>query len=191
MKRDAEAFRIDERTVLRPVESRDAEGLFAATEANRSHLREWLPWLDAVLSVEQTREFIRASIERAERTGAFTALIESDEEICGVVGYNSIDSTNRACEIGYWLATAHVGKGLMTRACTLLIEYAFGTLQLNRVNIPAAIGNRRSRAIPERLGFHQEGVIRDAEWLYDHFVDHAIYTLLRADWEKDGGRPQA
>jgi hypothetical protein len=45
------------------------------------------------------------------------------------------------------------------------------------------------RAVPERLGFQLEGIIRDAEWLYDHFVDHAMYAILKKDWngEQQGG----
>jgi ribosomal-protein-serine acetyltransferase len=45
--------------------------------------------------------------------------------------------------------------------------------------------NLKSRAIPERLGFELEGVQRQAEWLYDHFVGHALYGMLADDW-KDG-----
>jgi hypothetical protein len=47
----------------------------------------------------------------------------------------------------------------------------------------AAIENSRSRAIPERLGLKKEGIIRDAEWLYDHYVDHMLYTLLKSEWQ--------
>jgi ribosomal-protein-serine acetyltransferase len=174
-------LRVNDATTLRPLCAADAGALFALTEANRSHLREWLPWLDAVTSVGDTREFIRACDERARRSGAFTALIETGSEPCGVIGYNWIDSANRACEIGYWLAESHVGRGLMKRACEALITHAFETLLLNRVNIPVAVGNARSRAIPEALGFAHEGVLREAEWLYDHYVDHALYGLLRSD----------
>jgi ribosomal-protein-serine acetyltransferase len=174
-------LRVDDECTLRPLCVRDAEALFALTEANRSYLRQWLPWLDAIECVGDSREFIRACAERAERTGAFAALIESGGEGCGVIGYNWIDSENRSCEIGYWLAENQAGRGLMTRACSALIAHAFDTLHLNRVVIPAAVDNARSRAIPERLGFEQEGVLREAEWLYDHYVDHAVYALLRSD----------
>lgn len=71
----------------------------------------------------------------------------------------------------------------MTASCRALINRAFGELDLHRVMILCATENRRSRAIPERLGFTLEGVAREAEWLYDHFVDLAIYGLLRTDEE--------
>ena len=70
----------------------------------------------------------------------------------------------------------------MTEACRIYTCHAFATWNLNRVEIRCAVENRRSRAIPERLGFQSEGTIREAEWLYDHFVDHVIYGMLASDW---------
>jgi ribosomal-protein-serine acetyltransferase len=55
----------------------------------------------------------------------------------------------------------------------------------NRVVIACASKNQRSRAIPERLGFTHEGVAREAEWLYDRFVDSEIYALLNREWNSD------
>ena len=71
----------------------------------------------------------------------------------------------------------------MTLACRYLVDYSFATLILNRVVIMCATHNKRSRAIPERLGFRHEGTACEAEWLYDHFVDHEMYALLRRHWE--------
>jgi len=76
----------------------------------------------------------------------------------------------------------------MTKACIAMIHHIFNDLHLNRVEIRCAVLNSKSRAIPERLGFSQEGTIREAEWLYDHFVDHIVYSLLAREWkmqEKD------
>ena len=53
---------------------------------------------------------------------------------------------------------------------------------LNRVEIRAAVGNERSRSIPERLGFRQEGVLRKAELVGDRYVDHAVYATLASEW---------
>jgi ribosomal-protein-serine acetyltransferase len=71
---------------------------------------------------------------------------------------------------------------MLTKACKKLVTYAFIEYRLNRVEIHCAIGNTHSRAIPERLGFTQEGVLREAAWLYDHFVDHVVYGMLAREW---------
>jgi ribosomal-protein-serine acetyltransferase len=99
-----------------------------------------------------------------------------------VVGLHRIDWANRRTSIGYWIAEAHEGKGLVTRACGGLLEYVFGELGLHHVEIACAPRNIRSCAIAERLGFQREGVLREREWLYDHFVDHVVYGMLASEW---------
>jgi ribosomal-protein-serine acetyltransferase len=84
--------------------------------------------------------------------------------------------------LGYWLGEEYQGKGLVTAACRALVEHAFGELGLNRVVISCATENEKSCAIPERLGFRREGIERQAEWLYDHFVDHVTYSALASEW---------
>lgn len=71
----------------------------------------------------------------------------------------------------------------MTKSCRALINHAFSELNLNRVDIRCAVENSKSRAIPERLGLRQEGVIRQAEWLYDKYVDHVVYGVLTDEWQ--------
>ena len=83
--------------------------------------------------------------------------------------------------LGYWLGEEFQGRGLVTAACRRLVAHSFDVLRLHRVEIRCAVENHRSRAIPERLGFRLEGRFREAEWLYDHWVDHAVYALLTTD----------
>ena len=96
-------------------------------------------------------------------------------------GYRAIDPVNRSGEIGYWLRADRGGRGIMTACCRVLVAHGFERLALNRIVIAAATENTKSRAIPERLGFRFEGVLRQPEWLYDRFVDHAVYSLLRSE----------
>ncbi len=73
----------------------------------------------------------------------------------------------------------------MTKACSALSSYAFDELELNRVEIRCATENKRSRAIPEKLRFTQEGIVRKAEWLYDHYVDLVVYGMLAEQWREN------
>ena len=171
---------------LAPLELSDADELFSLTETNRSGLRKWLPWLDTIRRVDDTRAFIRAGQLQSRRNNGAQLAIKSGGRIAGIVGHHRIDWRNRLTTLGYWLGSKYQGQGLVTASCGALIEHAFNDLRLNRIEIRCAVDNQKSRAIPVRLCFKEEGLFRDAEWLYDHFVDHVVYAMLVKEWPKTG-----
>ena len=162
---------------LRLLEEADAEELYRLVERNRDYLAEWMPWA-AAQTLEGTAAFVQAALRRhADRNGFEMGLI-LDERIVGAAGFAGIDWVARATSVGYWLAEGHQGRGLMTRAVRALVDHAFGELELHRVEIQAAEGNRRSRAVPERLGFRQEGILREAECVGGRYLDVVVYGLV-------------
>jgi ribosomal-protein-serine acetyltransferase len=72
----------------------------------------------------------------------------------------------------------------VTKACRVLLDYAFNDLKLNRVDIYCAAENAKSRAVAERLGFTHEGTLREAQWVRERFVDLAVYGILASEWGK-------
>ena len=178
------ACTIDNSLSLRPLLPSDADELFALTDANRSYLRQWLPWLDNTRRVEDTTHFIQLCVEREQAQNEVLAAICYDSKIVGLVGLHEINWSNRSAGIGYWLAENFQGRGMMTLACSAIIEHGFAALQLNRIDICCAAENIRSEAIAKRLGLTYEGQLREAEWLYDHFVDHKVYAILRREWSQ-------
>ena len=176
-------FAIDQDLELRLLEERHAEELFALTDKNREYLKRWLPWLDGTTTAADTKRFIQFTLNKLAKNDGLTAGIWYRGELVGVIGYVAINWPNRKTSIGYWCGAEFQGRGLVTRACHALVSYAFAELKLNRVEIACATDNGRSQAIPRRLGFTQEGVMRDVEWLYDHFVDHVIFSMLARDWK--------
>ena len=176
-------FVIDSATSLRVLREDDAAELFALTDANRAFLRRWLPWVDLVTSDDDSRSFLETvTLQRKEGRGPTFGIVHGGA-LVGVVGYLPIDRVNRCGEIGYWLAEGAQGRGVMTQCCRFVVRYGFLTLDLNRIQIAAGTENRGSRAIPERLGFQFEGVLRGRENLYGTFIDHAMYSLLRSDFD--------
>ncbi len=167
---------------LRPLRLADARALFEQVDANRTRLRRWLPWPDANRSPADSRLYIlRMRAQARTGLGASYGLWWKDR-LVGVAGFNWIDQPNRSGALGYWLAREAEGRGLMTAAVAALLRHGFRTLALNRIEIRAGLRNRRSRAIPERLGFRREGTLRQAEWVNGRFVDHAVYGLLASEW---------
>jgi ribosomal-protein-serine acetyltransferase len=175
--------RISERAELRLLEERDAEQLCAMTQRHWEYFRRWMPDFSDSYSLAESHEFIRQRLERFEARIEIPAGIWDTGELVGVIALKSIDTTNRNASLGYYLAATHQGRGLVTKGCRILLDYAFAQLQLNRVDILCATGNARSRAIPRRLGFIEEGTLREAQWLYDHYVDLVVYAMLRRTWE--------
>ena len=175
-------LRVTESVELRQIGEDDAETLTALIDRNRSHLKEWLPWLDSSTGIRDTARFIGRSMEQAQDDNGLTFGILYDGTLAGVLGQHYIDSLNRRTELGYWLDVGHQGRGIVTSAVARLTDYAFAEQDCNRVILHCATGNTKSRAVAERLGFVQEGVLREAEWLYDHYVDLVVYSMLKRAW---------
>jgi ribosomal-protein-serine acetyltransferase len=165
---------------LRLLEQADAGELQSLVEANRAQLSRWLPWA-ADQDREATLEFIgEARAQASAKEGLQTAIVVGGD-IVGMVGHPCVDWSNRSSRIGYWLDEAHQGKGIVTTAVRLLVERALRVWRLNRIEIRAAPENRRSRAIPERLGFHEEGTLRRAQLVDGRYLDTVVYSILAAD----------
>jgi ribosomal-protein-serine acetyltransferase len=155
-----------------------AEEIFALTERNCSFLREWLPWLDRTKTTEDVRSFLIQQLEGFARSEALHVTIFHEERVAGVAGFNTIDPVNGIGYIGYWLGEEFNGKGIMTAVVRELIEIGREFYSLQKIDIRCATDNKRSRAIPERLGFVNEGTIRRAERVYEKWYDHEVYGLL-------------
>lgn len=168
---------------LRLLTDHDVEELHALVTGNRDHLARWLPWA-ARQTVADTRAFVRMTRRQFAENNGFQMAIVQAGRIVGVVGYHSISWPNRSTTIGYWLAEEAQGRGTMTSAVRALVDHAFGTWGLNRVEIRAAVENARSRAVAERLGFREEGTLRQAERVGERFVDHVVYGMLVGDWPR-------
>jgi len=175
-------LRVRDNLELELMSDAHARELFELTDRNREYLRQWLPWLDSNKYLQNTIDFIKYSRKQYEENSSLQLCIRYEGELAGVIGFHKVDWLNHSTGIGYWLSSGCQGRGIMTASCGCLLDYAFRNLGMNRIEIRCATGNTRSRAIPERLGFKEEGTVRQAEWLYDHYVDHVVYSMLRDEW---------
>jgi ribosomal-protein-serine acetyltransferase len=172
---------------LCPVIPGDAPELYAAIDRNRVRLRQWLPWLAEGYELADARRFLEESFRDNSLGLSFTTIIREHGEFRGAIGLHAIDPLNRASSIGYWIDSAAEGRGIATRACRAIVNSGFQDFCLHRIEIRCAAGNQRSAAIPIRLGFREEGLLREAEWLYDHWVDLRVFSALHREWAKVSG----
>ena len=167
---------------IKLLESRDAAAVFAAVERDRSYLAEWLPWVPATHGVDDVVA-VQWRDNRGPQCGIWV-----DGALLGSIGCHAIDWTNRACSLGYWIESGRQGQGIVTRSVAAMLEYLFDTERLPRVVIQCGIANQRSCAIPERLGFTKEGVLRQAQLIGGRWLDLATWSLLEEEWRSGRGR---
>jgi ribosomal-protein-serine acetyltransferase len=152
---------------LRPFSAADADELHALIEANRDRLRPWMPWADQDL--DGTRAYLR---EVNEDPREVQCAITLDGHIAGAIG---IVFPAGVPMVGYWLAQDAVGRGIVTRALEAVVRHGFDDLHLDRIELRAATGNVRSRAVAQRAGFHYVRTVPHAAILNGRSVDHAVY----------------
>ncbi len=176
------SYKIDDELKLVLPTERNAEEIYHVVLENLEELKLWMPWVTDDYSIDTARDFIKTNLVEFAGNNTFAAAVVLDEKIVGTIGIHHLDSTNKSAQIGYWLDRQAQGKGLATKCCRVLIDYAFDDLNLNRIQINCNIENVKSRRIPERLGFKLEGVHRQVEWLNNEFRDWAIYAMLAEEW---------
>lgn len=171
-------FQIDDNSEIRILEERHAEVLFKLIEQNRERHLE----IPQLFSLDEAQEVIRRDLLLFANNKGLGVGIWHQDKLAGGVRYHEIDWKNRTTEFGYWLGAEFEGKGLITKVCEVMIVHAFEELKLNRIVIICDTANPKSRAVAERLGFTREGVLRQAEFLGDRFIDQAVYSLLADEW---------
>ncbi|MFA9559480.1 GNAT family N-acetyltransferase [Evansella sp. AB-rgal1] len=173
---------LDSETHLSILETRHAKDLYQLIDESRESIGKWLSFPEKTNKVEDTEIFIEKSLKRYSENNGYWAGIWHNGTIAGSIGFLYIDWSARKTEIGYWLGDQFLGKGLATKAVKQLIDHSFTELDLRKVEIGVASNNIKSRAIPERLGFTQEGTIRNYEFLQGEYHDRVIYGLLKEEW---------
>lgn len=175
-------LKVDHELELRSFQRKDSSKFFQLVEENRDHLRKWLPWVHNMTTLIDA-EYIISLWEQqfAENTGCNVGIFYRGE-LVGSVGLHQIDWYNKFTSIGYFLSKKAEGRGIMTRTVQIILNYAFFYLGLNRAEIRCGVNNKKSRAIPERLGFVLEGIIREGENLSGHYHDLFLYSMLARDW---------
>ncbi len=172
------------RLLLRAPRLEDDETVNAAIRDSFAELNAWMDWAAVLPTVADTRAFCAlAQRQRSTGTDCPLLMLEGPQgTVVGATGYARIDPAVPSFEIGYWVRTSHTGRGLALEATEALTRHAFEALGARRVEIRMDERNRRSSAVPERLGFELEGVLRN------HVRDHhgrlrntRVYALVSPD----------
>jgi RimJ/RimL family protein N-acetyltransferase len=152
-----------EHVIVRPYRADDAQALYEAVAESRDHIRPWLPFADEHQSVEESRDWIiHQEANWLLREQMPLAVWERETgRFLGGTGIHPHNWETRYFEIGYWLRASATGYGYMTEAARLLTSYLLNELSATRVEIRCDERNTSSAAIARRLGYVQEGRLRN------------------------------
>ena len=160
------------------------EELFELIGQNRRYLERWMVWPPKTKSSKDTKEFIKGCLIGLSENKEMACGIEYEDKLVGVATFNKIDHDLKKAIMGYWVSEEYQGKGIITKSCNVLIEYAFKSLSMEKIEISVASENIPSQKVCKRLGFNLEGTIRNSENLHGTIVDHNIYGLSENEHNK-------
>ena len=171
---------VNEQILLKEIGEDEVENIFNAIDAERDYLSVWLPFVEKTTDIEFTRGFVNSYLYSDKKDVTFAIYFE--HRFVGLIGLKDTDEMNMKTEIGYWLSFDFQHKGIVNKCSKALIVYAFDELKMNRIQLKAGVGNIKSRAVAERLGFELEGIERDGELHSRGYIDLAVYSLLKKDF---------
>jgi ribosomal-protein-serine acetyltransferase len=144
----------------------------------REALKPWIPWAYTVVDEASARAFLQNYADRqAADTGRIFGLYVSGVMQGGLI-YRVFNTAQGVCEIGVWLAPEVRGRGLITRASQVLIDWALNVRGMTRVEWQCDPRNQSSVAAARRLGFTHEGIHRKAFYLDGEHRDVQVWAIV-------------
>jgi len=174
----------DDRAELRPLEPWHAEEYFAHIERGREFIGQYIGLPDAAKDLPAARAFLQSYAEKAAADVGRLYGIWLDGTLVGGVLFRTMDVTMGTCEAGCWLEPSAAGRGLVTRAAKVIIDWAVEQRGMHRVEWHASSANKASIAVAGRLGMTYEGVLRESYPYRGVRHDMEIWSVLAPEWRE-------
>ena len=176
------------RLILRKIAVENTADMYSY--ASLESVTKYLLWTPH-LNMHETKGYIEY-LQREYRKGNYAdwgITYKENNVFIGTIGFANIDTDNNSGEIGYVLNPQYHHKGIMTEALTRVLEFAFGTLSLHRVQLRIMEGNEPSVKLAERMGFTYEGTLRDVILCKGSYRTVKFYSMLDDDYFRKYGYP--
>lgn len=169
------------RVYLETLGIEDAEGI--VENANDATIVQSMPGMPYPFGMEQAMQFIGFARQTYVAKEEFHLGIHlGTGSIIGLCALANIDRQNRKAELGYFIGSKHQGMGYGSEAIRLILGFGFKRLELNRVYARVLVGNDRSAALLDSLGFRNEGVARQDVFHLGRYLDDFTFSILKNDY---------
>ena len=174
----------DGEVLLRPYGSGDVERLYQATWESVTEISLWMSWCHTDYSIEESRAWVESRAEAWEKGTEYDFVIinAKDGFFLGACSLDHINHNSRIANIGYWVRTSWTKRGVASAAVRLLVQFGLGKLKLNRVEIMAAVGNKASQRVAEKVGARREGILRNRIVVHGRVYDTVLFSLIPEDF---------
>lgn len=175
-----------DRIIVRTWQAGDGQALYEAVQESLDHILPWMPWGPAHDRPEASEKLVREwSAQFKLREHLSMSMWSRDgKRFLGGTGVPRLDWEMRSFELGYWIRASEHGKGYVTDAVKLQTAFLFEEAQANRVYIRCSTKNVRSGAIPRRLGFVHEGVVRNSvKDVNGELHDVDMFSMIPSEYE--------
>lgn len=171
---------------LRPFYETDVDRLFEAVVESKEALSPYLFWCHENYSREETASWIALQTSQPEMPEEynFSVVDDATDALLGGAGISHISYVNRTANLGYWVRSGVEGKGIATRAASLVLGFCFGQLDLMRVEIDVQTDNPKSARVAEKLGAFREGILRNKIFVNGKSRDAFCFSLLPGEWKR-------
>lgn len=167
---------------LGPLEVWHAQEFADHLDRAREHIRPWVGPAFVTTGVDAARATLKRYAERQADDGARIFGIRLDGTLVGGVMFTDFSAATGNCEVGCWLEPSAEGRGLVTRACAVLLDWAFTERGLHRAEWHCRADNDRSAAVAKRLGMTLEGARREAWPFQGVRYDKQVWAILAPQW---------
>ncbi|MFB9217077.1 ribosomal protein S5-alanine N-acetyltransferase [Vibrio sinaloensis] len=183
-----QVFECDDDIIVRTAEPTDGQLICEYFLANREHLKPWEPKREEAFYTVAgwTQRLIKLHELHRMGLGYYLIILDSETgEMLGTVSFSNISRFPfHACNVGYSLAHDAVGRGVMTRALKLAVNYMFSVQNIHRIMAGYMPRNLRSEAVLQRVGFAREGLAKDYLLINGKWEDHNLTSLVNPDWRE-------
>ncbi|MDQ0845262.1 GNAT family N-acetyltransferase [Streptomyces sp. V1I6] len=174
----------DDGAELRPLEPWQAEEFFAHIDRGREYIGRHVGLPDIVKDVPAARAFLQSYADKAAADTGRIYGIWLEGTLVGGVMFRTMDVAQGTCEAGCWLEPTAAGRGLVTRAVTVIIDWAVEVRGMHRVEWIVASANQASINVAKRLGMTHEGTQRELYLYRGERHDEQIWSVLAPEWRK-------
>lgn len=169
---------------LRPLEPWRAEEFLAHMDRGRDYIGEYVGLPSVNTDLESARAFLQVYAEKQAADGGRIYGIWLDGKLVGGVMFRLFDATAGTCETGCWLEPSVAGRGLVTRACRVLIDWAVNERGIHRVEWQVSSENTASINVAKRLGMTRDGVLRESYPYRGVRQNTEIWSVLAPEWRQ-------